>query len=54
MALKRYIALVIGNSHYADDYYKDLANPLNEADAMASVFSKLKCEVGQCFLKVEM
>ena len=45
MALKRYIALVIGNSHYDEDYYKDLANPLNEADAMACVFSKLKCEV---------
>ena len=45
MALKRCIALVIGNSHYDEDYYKDLANPLNEADAMARVFSKLKCEV---------
>lgn len=45
MALKRYIALVIGNSHYDEGYYKDLANPLNEADAMACVFSKLKCEV---------
>lgn len=45
MALKRYIALVIGNSHYDEDYYKDLANPLNEADAMARVFSKLKYEV---------
>ena len=45
MALKRYIALVIGNSHYDEDYYKDLANPLNEADAMAYVFSKLKYEV---------
>ena len=45
MALKKYIALVIGNSHYDEDYYKNLANPLNEADAMACVFSKLKCEV---------
>lgn len=45
MALKRCIALVIGNSHYDEGYYKDLANPLNEADAMARVFSKLKCEV---------
>lgn len=34
MALKRYIALVIGNSLYDEDYYKDLENPLNEADAM--------------------
>lgn len=42
MALKRYIALVIGNSHYDEDYYKDLANHLNEADVMACVFSKLK------------
>lgn len=45
MALKRYIALVIGNSHYDEDYYKDLANPLNDVDAMACVFSKLKYEV---------
>lgn len=45
MALKRYIALIIGNSHYDEDYYKDLANSQNEADAMACVFSKLKCEV---------
>ena len=45
MALKKYIALVIGNSHYDEDYYKNLANPLNEADAIACVFSKLKYEV---------
>ena len=30
MKLKRNIALVIGNSHYEEEYYKDLANPLNE------------------------
>ena len=45
MALKKYIALVIGNSHYDEDYYKNLANPLNETDAIACVFSKLKYEV---------
>lgn len=45
MALKKYIALVIGNSHYDEDYYKNLTNPLNEADAIACVFSKLKYEV---------
>lgn len=45
MALKRFIALVIGNGQYDDSYYRNLANPINEADAIACVFSKLKYEV---------
>ena len=45
MALKRYIALVIGNSQYDNPYYGNLANPTNEADAMGTVLQKLKCTV---------
>lgn len=43
MALKRYIALVIGNSQYDSPYYGNLTNPTNDADAMGIVLKKLKC-----------
>jgi len=45
MNLKRYIALVIGNSQYDNPYYGNLTNPTNEADAMGAVLQKLKCTV---------
>ena len=45
MALKRYIALVIGNSQYDSSYYGNLTNPTNDADAMGTVLKKLKCTV---------
>lgn len=45
MALKRYIALVIGNSQYDSPYYGNLTNPTNDADAMGIVLKKLKCTV---------
>lgn len=45
MALKKYIALVIGNGQYDDPYYGNLVNPTNEADAMGIVLHKLKCTV---------
>lgn len=36
MALKRYIALVIGNGQYDSSYYGNLTNPTNDADAMGT------------------
>lgn len=45
MVLKRYIALVIGNSQYDSSYYGNLTNPTNDADAMGTVLKKLKCTV---------
>lgn len=45
MALKRYIALVIGNGQYDSSYYGNLTNPTNDADAMGTVLHKLKCTV---------
>lgn len=45
MALKKYIALVIGNSQYDSPYYGNLTNPTNDADAMGIVLKKLKCTV---------
>lgn len=45
MALKRYIALVIGNSQYDSPYYGNLTNPANDADAMGAVLQKLKCTI---------
>ena len=45
MALKRYIALVIGNSQYDSPCYGNLTNPANDADAMGAVLQKLKCTI---------